>query len=128
MSKEEPLEKEMATHSSILAWEIPEQRSLVGYNPWGCKVSDTTWWLKNKDGQTVVSWVKQVRKTEIYTHQSSEAKTYTQPTAGASSVKQANVQKQWLILSWFSWLSALGLQQMVQGPSSVDGIQGATDI
>ena len=26
----------------ILAWEIPEQRSLVGYSPWGGKVSDTT--------------------------------------------------------------------------------------
>ena len=26
----DPLEKEMATHSSILAWEIPQQRSLVG--------------------------------------------------------------------------------------------------
>ena len=29
---EEPLEKEMATHSSVLAWRIP-QRSLVGYSP-----------------------------------------------------------------------------------------------
>ena len=25
----------MATHSRILAWEIPGQRNLVGYNPWG---------------------------------------------------------------------------------------------
>ena len=38
---EDPLEKEMATHSDILAWEICEQRSLVGYSPWGCKL-DTT--------------------------------------------------------------------------------------
>ena len=30
---EDPLEKEMATHSSILAWKIPRQRSLVGYSP-----------------------------------------------------------------------------------------------
>ena len=36
------LEKEMATHSSILAWKIPEWRKLVGYSPWGCKESDTT--------------------------------------------------------------------------------------
>ena len=28
---EDPLEKEMATHSSTLAWKIPGQRSLVGY-------------------------------------------------------------------------------------------------
>ena len=37
-----PLEKGMATHSSILAWRIHVQRSLVGYSPWGCKKSDTT--------------------------------------------------------------------------------------
>ena len=30
------------THSSILAWEIHEQRSLVGYSPWSCKESDMT--------------------------------------------------------------------------------------
>ena len=29
---EDPLEKEMATHSSILAWKIPWMWSLVGYN------------------------------------------------------------------------------------------------
>jgi len=28
-----PLEKETATHSSILAWKIPWKRSLVGYSP-----------------------------------------------------------------------------------------------
>ena len=39
---EDPLEKEMATHSSILAWEIHGQRSLVGYSPWGYKELDTT--------------------------------------------------------------------------------------
>ena len=32
----------MAAHSSTLAWKIPEQRSLVGYSPWGHKESDTT--------------------------------------------------------------------------------------
>ena len=33
--------KEMATYSSILAWEIPWTRSLAGYSPWGHKESDT---------------------------------------------------------------------------------------
>ena len=32
--QEDPLEKEMATHSSIFAWEIPWTESLVGYSPW----------------------------------------------------------------------------------------------
>ena len=40
---EDPLEKEMATHSSVLAWRIPhEYRSLAGYSPWGRRESDTT--------------------------------------------------------------------------------------
>ena len=37
---EDPLEEKMATHSSILAWEIPWQRSLMDYSPWDCKESD----------------------------------------------------------------------------------------
>ena len=40
--QEDPLEKEMATHSSILAWRIYGQRRLVGYNLWGHKELDTT--------------------------------------------------------------------------------------
>ena len=39
-----PLEKEIlvAIHSSILAWEIHGQRSLMGYSPWSHKELDTT--------------------------------------------------------------------------------------
>ena len=35
LSKEDPLEKEMETHSSVFVWEIPwtEDRSLEGYSP-----------------------------------------------------------------------------------------------
>ena len=35
---EDPLEKEMATHSSILTWKFYGWRSLAGYNPWGQRV------------------------------------------------------------------------------------------
>ena len=42
---EDPLEKEMASHSSILAWWILWKGSLVGYSPRGCKESETTEWL-----------------------------------------------------------------------------------
>ena len=38
---EGPLVEGMATHSSILAWRIP-QRSLVSYSPWGGKESNMT--------------------------------------------------------------------------------------
>ena len=39
---EDPLEKEMATHSSILAWKIPWKEEPGGYSLWGHKESDTT--------------------------------------------------------------------------------------
>ena len=39
---EDLLQKEMATHSSLLAWRIPWKRSLAGYSPWGRKELDTT--------------------------------------------------------------------------------------
>ena len=39
---EDPLEKEMATHSSVLAWKIPWKEEPGGYSLWGHKESDTT--------------------------------------------------------------------------------------
>ena len=42
LGREDPLEKEMATHSSTLAWRIPWMEELVGYSPWGRKDLDTT--------------------------------------------------------------------------------------
>ena len=42
LGQKDPLQKEKATHSSILAWEIHRQRSLMGCSPWDHKESDTT--------------------------------------------------------------------------------------
>ena len=42
LGREDPLEKDMETHSSILAWRIPQQRSLAGYSPWDQRELDTT--------------------------------------------------------------------------------------
>ena len=42
LGREDLLEKEMATHSSILAGKSHGQRSLVGCCPWGRKESDRT--------------------------------------------------------------------------------------
>ena len=33
LGQQDPLEKEMATHSSILAWRIPWTEELAGYSP-----------------------------------------------------------------------------------------------
>ena len=38
LGQEDPLEKEMATHFSILVWEIPWTEELAGYSPWGHRV------------------------------------------------------------------------------------------
>ena len=38
LGQKDPLEEEMATHSSILSWESHGQRSLVDYSSWGHRV------------------------------------------------------------------------------------------
>ena len=42
LGQEDPLEKEMATHSSILAWEIPWAEEPGGLQSMGPQVSDMT--------------------------------------------------------------------------------------
>ena len=42
LGQEEALEKEMAIHSSTIAWKIAWTEEPVGYSPWGCKESDMT--------------------------------------------------------------------------------------
>ena len=49
LSQEDPLEKEMATHSNILAWEIPWTEEYGGYSPWGYKELDMTQGLNNNN-------------------------------------------------------------------------------
>ena len=42
LGRKDPLEKEMATQSSTLAWKIPWTEEPGGYSPWGRKELDTT--------------------------------------------------------------------------------------
>ena len=42
LGREDPLEKEMATHSSNLAWEIPWTEEPGGYSPWSHRELDMT--------------------------------------------------------------------------------------
>ena len=57
LGQENPLEKGMATHSSILAWRIP-QRNLTGYSPWGRKIV----------GHNLVTQQQQQHVHRIYGH------------------------------------------------------------
>ena len=45
LGQEDPLEKGMAIHSSMLAWKIPWTEDPGSYSPWGCKESDMTEWM-----------------------------------------------------------------------------------
>ena len=40
LDREDPLEKEIATYSSILAWKVPwtKEQFKAGYSSWGLKV------------------------------------------------------------------------------------------
>ena len=42
LDQEDPLEKEMATHSNILAWKIPQTEERGGLQSLGSQESDTT--------------------------------------------------------------------------------------
>ena len=55
------LEKEMATHSSVLAWSIPGTGSLVGCRPWGCTESDVTEATEQQQQQALI-WASLVAR------------------------------------------------------------------
>ena len=58
---EDPLEKGMASHSSILAWRIPMDRGAWwAYSPWGCKERDTTEQLSTQSMQ-FEAWLSERR-------------------------------------------------------------------
>ena len=74
LGQEDPLEKEMATHSHILAWEIPWTEELADYSPLGCK---TVWYYwpglklnikKIRHGiKSITSWQTEGEKVEKVT-------------------------------------------------------------
>ena len=52
LGQEDPLEKGMATHSSILTWRIPWTEQMVGYS-YGVAKSDMTEWLTHKQDKII---------------------------------------------------------------------------
>ena len=62
---EEPLEEEMATHSSILPGKSCGQRSLACCSPWDHKESDATQWLNNRKLRALSGIVLTWREEQI---------------------------------------------------------------
>ena len=56
LGREDPLEREIATHSSILVWETPRQKSLAGYSPLGHKSRDKTEATKQQFARCSERW------------------------------------------------------------------------
>ena len=53
--KDRNVEKEIATHSSILAWKIHGQRSLVGCSPWDYMTEHVCTRVEG-DGLVAIKW------------------------------------------------------------------------
>ena len=55
LGQEDPLEKEITTHSSFLAQKIPWTEKPGGYSPWGHKESGMIYRTKQQHGITTIS-------------------------------------------------------------------------
>ena len=58
LGQEDPLEKDLATHSSILAWRIPWTEEPGGLHSMGLQELDTTWRLNHHVGISFLNlWI-----------------------------------------------------------------------
>ena len=74
LRREDPLEEEMATHSSILAWEIPWTEEPRGLQSSGIKEWNATEWARaqrNEQGYTCTCQRRSVSTTQDFTDISS---------------------------------------------------------
>ena len=60
-----PLEKEMATQSSIFAWRIPWTEEPGGYRPCGCKERNTAEQLSTQPKMDMTSLVPSVKRVVV---------------------------------------------------------------
>ena len=60
------LEKEMATHSSVLAWRIPGRGSLMGCRLWGRTESDTTEAMQQQQQQQLTVTQENLNSWKAY--------------------------------------------------------------
>ena len=83
--QEDLLEKEMATHSSILAWRIPWTKELGGVQSMGCKESDTTEHSTAQQhsnlGKEVVNQVQEAQSFKQDRNEEEHTETHSNQTA-----------------------------------------------
>ena len=67
LGQEDPLEKGVATHSSILAWEIPQMEEPGGLQSRGHKESDWSDWA-HRDQLKARKFTQSIIKSSILVH------------------------------------------------------------
>ena len=84
---EDPLEKEMAAHSSVLVWNLYGQRGLAGCSPCSCKQSDTTERLSTHTRACMHTHAHMQTCTHACTHTCTRAHTCVHTLAHKLSLK-----------------------------------------
>ena len=98
LGREDPLEGAMTTRTPVfLPGESHEQRSLVGYSPWGHKESDMTEWLSMHTCILKTAIIKRMHSSYIYFYNQKNAfkfhipeKTCVAPIKPKKRKKKAN--------------------------------------
>ena len=125
LRQEDLLEKEMATHSSILAWRIPwAEEPTVGYSLWGLKELDTTERLHFTSLQTTTMRVFAICLCRDWTLCCFSCWLSTPYEGVQGGVMHSVLQGIWWNRSLDSWIS-LGTDIMIPSPAS-DCIQKST--
>ena len=101
---EDPLEKWMATHSSILAWRIPWTEEPD--SPWGCKELDTKEWLTFS-----LKWVWLCRPSELSTekHKLLDIIKWGNVKFPGLTQEQGNEEERWKEIKGKKWELCIGL-------------------
>ena len=93
---EDSLEKEMATHSSVLAWRIPWTEETGGlWSPWAPKVLDMTKWQQQQQLLLPLPGITGVFLSSLHPRTS-----WVFPLP----VSKARVGSSWIFIPQFSWL------------------------
>ena len=120
--QEDPLDKEMATHFTIFAWEIPWTEEPGRLSPWGCKQSDTIERLKLPLHSHIISRESETR----YYFGTTLALTDARDRATGRGIGRVSSES---VVSWKTpavrrpmWGRTLAVYELLLGVSHVSGL------